>query len=158
MNCDPTPAISHAISADDVEFRRAFEACETPAAAFDHAAHLRLAYVYLCAYPLDVAAERIKASLLDFLAHLGIGQAKYHETITRAWMIAVDHFMANSSPCASASAFLAANPGLLDSNVMLQHYSADRLFSADASRSFALPDIRALPLPRAAAAPLPPSH
>lgn len=139
--------IAHALSADDVEFRRAFEACETPADAFDHAGHVRLAYVYLCTFPFDVAAGRIKASLLRFLAHLGIGQAKYHETMTRAWMIAVDHFMANSAPCASASAFLATNPVLLDTRIMLKHYSADRLFSVDARQSFALPDIRPLPLP-----------
>jgi hypothetical protein len=137
--------MKHRAAAEDIEFQRAFEACDTLAEAFDHAAHLRLAYVYLCAHPLEDAAERMKASLLNYLAHLGIGAAKYHETLTRAWIEALDHFMANSAPCSSASAFLMRNRALLDSKIMLTHYSAERLFSADARQSFVPPDIEAIP-------------
>jgi hypothetical protein len=135
----------HRPSSDDREFQRAFEACETAPAAFDHAAHVRLAYVYLCSGTLDESVRRMKASLLAFLAHLGVGEAKYHETLTRAWIMAVDHFMTQSSPCSSASAFMAANPALLDSRVMLTHYSAATLFSPEARQSFVPPDIQAIP-------------
>lgn len=132
-------------SADDREFRRAFEACETPPGEFDHAAHVRLAYIYLCEHPVDVATERMKKSLLAYLAHLGIGEAKYHETITRAWIMAVDHFMAESAGCASASAFIGGNPRLLDSKIMLTHYSAEVLFSPGARQAFVEPDIQPIP-------------
>ena len=141
--------MNHSVSTDDIEFRRAFEARETAPTGFEHAAHVRLAYVYLCAYPLEVATERMKRSLLNFLAHLGIGEAKYHETITRAWIMAVQHYMANSSPCSSASAFLAANPALLDSRIMLRHYSGELLFSPHARQSFVPPDLQAIPPSRA---------
>jgi hypothetical protein len=74
--------MNHRLSADDREFRRAFEACETAPGEFDHAAHVRLAYIDLCEHPVDVATQRMKNALLAFFAHLGIGQARYHETIT----------------------------------------------------------------------------
>ena len=139
--------MKHRISPEDIEFRRAFEACETSPAEFNHAAHVRLAYIYLCAHPVAGAIERMKASLLNFLAHLGVGDAKYHETMTSAWIMAVDHFMSKSPGCSSASSFLAANPSLLDSKIMLTHYSAELLFSSDARKSFAPPDIQTIPPP-----------
>ena len=138
----------HQVSAQDVEFRRAFEACEVAPASFDHAAHVRLAYVYLCGQSIDTAVERMKASLLAFRAHLGVDPGKYHETITRAWIMAVDHFMQQSAHgYDSAAAFMQANPVLLDTRVMLTHYSAEVLFSPEARRSFVQPDIQSIPPP-----------
>ena len=140
----------HQASAPDREFRRAFEACEFAPAAFDHAAHVRLAYIYLCEHSIDAAVERMKASLLAFLAHLGVDPGKYHETITRAWIIAVHHFMTRSQQHSydSAAAFMEANPALLDSQIMLTHYSAEVLFSSEARRSFVQPDIQSIPPPK----------
>ena len=137
--------MKHRTSAEDQEFRRAFEACETTPDEFDHAAHVRLAYIYLCEHPVDVATERMKKALLAYLAHLGVGAAKYHETITRAWIMAVRHFMAESASCASAYAFIKANPRLLDSKIMLTHYSAEVLFSPRARQGFVEPDIQPIP-------------
>jgi hypothetical protein len=136
---------THQISADDRAFVAAFERCEIAPEAFDHASHVRLAYAYLCDHPTEAAAERMKTSLLAFLAHVGVGAAKYHETITRAWIMAVAHFMAQSAPCASAEAFIAANPRLLDSKIMLTHYSAALLFSTEARQNFVDPDIQSIP-------------
>lgn len=59
----------------------------------------------------------------------------------------------NGSPCVSgrrrraheAAAFVAANPRLLDSRIMLEHYSAEVLFSPEARQSFVQPDVRAIP-------------
>ncbi len=78
--------MKHRLSSEDAAEKRAFEACETAPTAFDHAAHVRLAYVYLCEYSLGEAAERMRSSLMAFLRHHGIGEAKYHETLTRAWI------------------------------------------------------------------------
>lgn len=140
--------MKHAISSDDLAFQRAFERCVTSPAGFGHAAHVRLAYVYLCTCSVDEAARRMKASLLAFLTHLGIGHAKYHETMTRAWVMAVDHFMTRTTTaCGSADEFIAANPELLDSRIMLTHYSAERLFSPDARQCFVQPDIQPIPPP-----------
>ena len=123
----------------------AFEACEVSPDSFDHAAHVRLAYVYLCEHTIDAAVVRMKNALLAFLAHLGVSHTKYHETITRAWIMAVSVFMNESPSCDSAAAFIAHNPRLLDRTIMLKHYSAEVLFSPEARESFVKPDIAPIP-------------
>jgi hypothetical protein len=137
--------MKHRISPEDRAFLEAFEACRVAPQAFDHAAHVRLAYVYLCEHSVDGAVQRMKAALLAFLAHAGVDPAKYHETITRAWVMAVAHFMERSEACDGAGAFMAANPELLDSRIMLTHYSAEVLFSPEARQRFVEPDIQAIP-------------
>lgn len=137
--------MKHRISADDQVFLRAFEACGISAEDFDHAAHVRLAYIFLCQLPVDEAAEAMKRSLLAFLDHLGVGASKYHETITRAWIMAVRHFMEASAECASAAEFIERNPRLLDSRIMLTHYSAEVLFSPAARSKFVEPDREPIP-------------
>src|SRR5512144_2023282 len=121
----------HRASTTDEEFRQAFEACRIAPAAFDHAAHVRLAYVYLCGGSVEQAAGNMRGALLKFIEHNGVPPAKYHETLTRAWVMAVNHFMQRSPDgFESAAAFTKACPELLDSRIMLTHYSAEVLFSA----------------------------
>jgi hypothetical protein len=138
-------SVNHAITEEDRQFQRSFEALEVAPSAFDHAAHVRLAYVYLCQYPVDEATGRMKDALLAFVDHLGVGRSKFHETITRAWILAVRHFMELSPPAASATEFISANPRLLDTGIMLKHYSAEVLFSPAAREAFVRPDIRPIP-------------
>lgn len=137
--------MKHALAAEDEAFLRAFEGCDIPPGQFDHPAHVRLAYSYLCGSNIDDAVARMKSALLAFLAHVGVSESKYHETITRAWVMAVAHFMAEGPPCDSAAAFIAAHPRLLDSRIMLTHYTAEVLFSPEARRGFIDPDIQSIP-------------
>lgn len=137
--------MNHAVSNDDLLFLQAFEALEVPSEDFNHRAHVRLAYVYLCAMPVDEAHEALKAALLAFLDHLGVGAGKYHETITSAWIKAVRYFMDKSEPCVSADEFIDRNPRLLDSRIMLSHYSAEVLFSPEARAQFVDPDLQPIP-------------
>lgn len=140
----------HSVSTADLGFQRAFEACEIEADAFDHRAHVRLAYIYLCEEMNEgsenlSAYDQMKHALLTYLNHLGIGPAKYHETITRAWLQAVRHFMSTDPVCDSADAFIQAHPKLLDTRIMLSHYSEDALFSDTARAQFVEPDIEPIP-------------
>lgn len=137
--------MDHEVSASDRAFRRSFEACETAPEEFDHAAHVRLAYIYLCEHTTERAVDAMRSSLLAFLEHLGIGASKYHETMTRAWIMAVRHFMDVSDHCTSSSDFIEKNPRLLDSKIMLTHYSAEVLFSQEARGKFVQPDIQPIP-------------
>lgn len=138
-------ALSHRLSDDDRAFRRAFEAFEVAPADFDHRAHVRLAYAYLCEHPVEQSAERMKAALLAFLDHCGVDRAKYHETLTRAWVMAIRHFMERSPASRSAVDFIERNPELLDPEIMLTHYSAEVLFSSGARAGFIDPDRDAIP-------------
>ena len=55
------------------------------------------------------------------------------------------HFMEHTAACSSADAFIDANPQLLDSRIMLTHYSAELLSSPDARAEFIDPDQSQIP-------------
>jgi hypothetical protein len=137
--------LKHELSTSDREFRAAFEAGAFAPADFSHRAHVRLAYVYLAESHRDLALEQYRAALVGFLAHHGIPASKYHETLTRSWILAVHHFMHRSPEASSADDFIERNPLLLDSKIMLTHYSAGLLFSDAARAEFVEPDLDPIP-------------
>ena len=137
--------MKHELSLSDREFRAAFEAGAYAPADFSHRAHVRLAYVYLADSDVDLALERMRAALVGFLSHHGIPASKYHETLTRAWILAVHHFMHRSPEASSADDFIGRNPLLLDSKIMLTHYSTGLLFSDAARAAFVEPDLDPIP-------------
>lgn len=141
------PEEPHSPSDDDRNFCSAFEACAVPPAQFNHEAHVRLAYVYLAEHDVDSATRKMFGALLNFLQHHGVPASKFHETLTRAWVLAIRHFM-DRSTSTSAGDFVAKNQVLLDSNIMLTHYSASVLFSSDARASFIAPDLDPIPQAR----------
>lgn len=137
--------MSHRTSEADRDFAKAFESGEVQPADFDHRAHIRLAYIYLAEHDVDAAHERMRQALWSFLKHHGIDQSKYHETMTRAWIMAVRHFMDHTPDSESADAFIAQNPRMLDAAIMLTHYSATVLFSNEARAQFVEPDLQPIP-------------
>lgn len=139
--------MTHTASANDRQFLADLEAARLDPEQFDHRAHVRAAYTYLAeSGNPDDAAERMRDTLLAFLNHHGLDPSRYHETITRAWILAVRHFMELTPPAPTADAFIDANPRLLDSSIMLSHYSAELLFSPRARAGFVEPDRESIPL------------
>jgi hypothetical protein len=133
------------LSAQDQTFRTEFEAGQFPPGGFNHRAHVRLAYVYLTQHDTDTAHQLMHHALLTFLQSHGIPVSKYHETLTRAWIMAVRHFMESSPDSDSSDTFIANNPRLLDSKIMLTHYSAEVLFSDAARARFVEPNLSPIP-------------
>ena len=138
-------SLQHELSNADRDFRSAFEDCLIGPSQFNHQAHVRLAYVFLVEHDTETAVEKMRQALLNFLEHNEIPRSKYHETLTRAWILAVRHFMDGSRASNSAAEFIEANRQLLDSQIMLTHYSATVLFSAEARALFVEPDINPIP-------------
>ena len=89
----------------------------------------------------------MRAALKAFLSINGVPADKYHETLTLSWIQAVRHFMDRAGPTLSFADFIAADDRLLDSKIMLSHYSSDHLFSNDARKSFVAPDLSPIPAP-----------
>lgn len=114
-------------------------------AAFDHVAHLRLAYVLLCEHDRRGAHEAMSAALRAFLAHHALDVGKVSVTITRAWILAVAHFMDRHPGTVSADDFLSKAGVLQDAAVMLTHYSPERLFSPVARHRWVAPDLDPIP-------------
>jgi hypothetical protein len=137
--------MKHKISELDGQFLIEFQNCATALSSFDHGAHLRLAYIYLCRGSVDWAYEQLRSSLLRYLEYNSIGPLKYSVTITRAWTMVVYHFMQHAELCGSAEELVIQFPQLLDGNIMLSHYSKERLFSIEARDHFMQPDVQAIP-------------
>ena len=137
--------MTHRLSPDDEQFKKDFEACAVLPAEFNHRTHIRLAYMYLCENEPELAYQNMRASLQTFLDYHGVDASKYHETVTRAWLMAVQHLMMQAAPAKSADAFVTANSRLLDKKIMLTHYSKARLFSDEARVTFVQPDLEAIP-------------
>lgn len=129
----------------DLEFRDQMETCEFPVSDFNHRAHLRLAYIYLAHNDPETSSELMKDTINRFLDHNGVDPSKFHETITRAWILAVHHFMNKTETADSADEFIDRNPQLLDTNIMMTHYSAEVLFSDEARATFVQPDLDPIP-------------
>lgn len=137
--------MKHLLSVEDQNFRREFEACTFPPAEFNHRAHLRLAYVYLSEHEIDPAHQLMRRALLSFLEYHGIDVSKYHATMTRAWIMAVRHFMEITPRAESFDDFIEKNPRMLDAKIMMTHYSAEVLFSEEARAKFVEPNLDAIP-------------
>jgi hypothetical protein len=93
----------------------------------------------------DMACQFMRESLLRFLNHHGADVSKFHETMTRAWILAVRHFMEHDSGAESANTFIDNNPQMLDNTIMMTHYSAELLFSDNAREQFVTPDLDPIP-------------
>ena len=135
----------------DREFLAAFESCAIPASQFGHREHLRLGYIYLTLRDADTALIAMRSGLQRFLAHAGAPPTKYHETITRAWLLALQHFMSGAGPTKSFDEFAASAPRLFEDGVMETHYTAELLRSETAREQFIEPDLQPIPRPIAAA-------
>lgn len=129
------------LSQVDKEFKELVESCQFPISDFNHQAHLRLAYVYLVQNDTEVSINLMRQSLIRLLAFNGIDPAKYHETLTQAWILKVRYFMNFVEPLGSVEELIDLYPKMLDSNIMLMHYSKDRLFSDEARCAFVQPDL-----------------
>jgi GNAT superfamily N-acetyltransferase len=132
-------------SAADRALQTDFECGRLPTAEFTHRAHVVIAYVYLAQSGVDDATANMRAGLIGYLKHHGIDPAKFHETLTAAWILAVSHFMQRGDPCTCADDFISRNPDLLDAGIMLTHYSAARLLSEEARRAYIEPDLQLIP-------------
>ena len=125
----------------DEAFARAFEAGAVGPEQFDHAAHLRVAWVYLReAGSADAALPRIRAAIQRFAAAAGAAQ-KYHETITVVWMrLLADAGAQVERPC-ELEELVRQRPELADKNLPLKYYSPERLFSDQARDAYVPPDL-----------------
>jgi len=138
--------MKYLISKDDQQFKNQVESCEFPIPDFGHREHVRLAYIYLEEGNTGIAVERMRNTLTNLLKHAGIDPSKkYHETLTEAWVLAVNHFMKNTDGSESSDNFIDKNTKILDSKIMMSHYSAEVLFSEKARQSFVEPNLDPIP-------------
>lgn len=120
----------------DAEFLAAFEAGQLAPGEFNHRAHLRVAYLYLCQQPFLEACMAMRDSLCRFAAQIG-KPGLYHETITVAFMSLVAERIA-AAPEADWASFALANPGLFSRELLAGYYQPATLASAAARQRLVL--------------------
>lgn len=111
------------------------------AAAFDHLAHVRMAWGLLKESPsVEDAVDRMRSALHQKTAAAGVPE-KYHETLTRFWMYVLADVLVQSGPSASLDDVLAREPRLLDKDLPFTFYSRERLMSEEARRTWIPPPV-----------------
>jgi len=133
---------SHLWGEDD--FVAAVEECRYANAEFRHADHIRLAWIYVRRYGADKAEERIAETIRRFAISHG-HEAKYHDTLTRAWLRLVATAEHLTPTVATFDELLSKHGWLLDRSALSVFYSAIRLSSETARHGWADPDCRPLP-------------
>lgn len=126
----------------DEEFLEQFRECKIDPAAFDHEAHLRLAWIHIQKYGLERAKKNIQEQLQKFVDFAG-ARDKYHTTITVAAIEAVNHFMEKLS-AQNFEEFIRENPRLKEDfkTLISSHYSFDIFSSIEARKGFIAPDVQ----------------
>ena len=133
------------VSAADQEFLRRFEQAEFVGHEFGHRQHLRMAWLYSRLYGPAEAEERAARGLRNLVHQHGVPQ-KFNDTLTRAWVRAVAHHLAQGAPTGDFDAFVTRFPALSQGDLMLRHYSAEVLWSDEARVGWVEPDITPLPV------------
>jgi hypothetical protein len=113
------------------------------AEAFGHRDHLRLAWVELRDHGPGEALGRVEATIRHLAAAHG-QPAKFHRTITAAWVALVEYHR-SEAPELEFDAFLDRFPALLDRRLLDHHFSPDLIASAAARERPLAPDLRPLP-------------
>jgi hypothetical protein len=122
------------------ELIRCFESDALRADSFHHADHVRLAFAYLCEYPVLRALEKFASALKRFATARGKPML-YNETITCAYFFLIRERMAR---CVDVSweEFAHRNADLLTwKDGILSRYYREGTLKSDLARSvFVLPD------------------
>ena len=122
------------------EIIRNFENDAVPEASFNHADHVRLAFAYLCEYPVLQALEKFATALKRFATARGKTQL-YNETITCAYFFLIHERMARCEG-AEWEEFSLQNADLFTwKDGILHRYYREATLKSDLARSvFVLPD------------------
>ena len=123
---------------------RGFESCETDKEQFKHRDHLVLAVWYVEKFGSEAALDRMRSSLLRFLDHHGVDKKKYNETITVFWLDMVAQKLNVLGPDVSLVDKCNEVGDSMDSNLALEYYSPERLWSDEARVKFIEPDLQNL--------------
>ena len=125
---------------------KGFESCTTAKDDFSHASHLTVAVFYLYDLSEREATEKMRAGLLRFLNHHGVGPAKFHETLTVFWIKLVRAFLLQldqqSSVLEMTNAVIERNG---NSRLVFEYYSEERMRSDEARENWIVPDLKSMP-------------
>jgi hypothetical protein len=125
----------------ELDLLQAFETLTLDPAHFTHRRHLEFGWRYLQRYGFPEGAARFAGRLRAYVEHVGAA-AKYHETITWAYLVLMNEERTlRSPPGETFDAMIARRPDLLDhrTGALSEVYDRTRLESVEARSVFLLP-------------------
>jgi hypothetical protein len=128
---EPTAGCSHL---SDVELREQFESLQLSPAAFHHADHVRLAWIYVRELGPAAAEQCLLEGIRKLAIHAG-APMKFLYTATVAWARLVAAALQKDSADVPFAEWIARHPELLNKDLLDEFYSAGTL-KADPARSY----------------------
>jgi hypothetical protein len=118
-----------------------FEDTSLPIACFHHEEHLRVAFLYLCRYPLLEVLARFPAALRRYAAAHG-KNGLYHETISWAYIFVIRERIAGAATRQTWEQFKRCNSDLFDAkgSILMEYYREETIASHAAREGFVMPD------------------
>ena len=124
---------------------KGFESCATGKDDFSHLSHLTVAAYYLHDSNQLDATQRMRAGLLRFLDHHGIGRAKFHETLTIFWIRTVSGFLDRLDPTLELLELTnSVIESFGDSRLVFEYYSEECLWADETRNGWVEPDLKSL--------------
>lgn len=124
---------------------KGFESCTTAKDDFTHRSHLTVAAYYLHGFNQPNATQRMRAGLLRFLDHHGVGRAKFHETLTIFWIRTVWAFVERLTQDLSLLEMTnEVIESLGDSRLVFEYYSEELLRTDETRNGWVAPDLKDL--------------
>jgi len=126
----------------DAEFLAALESGTLSEAEFNHAGHVRAAWLYLRQGSFPEALARMSGALRSYAAARGKPD-RYHETITVASLALInERLLLRGGGDGGWQGFLEQNHELLDRRLLTHYYRLETLASPAARRVFILGEFR----------------
>jgi hypothetical protein len=125
----------------DAEFLAALEAATLPEAEFNHAGHVRAAWLYLRQDSFAAALAKMSSALRTYAVARGKPD-HYHETVTMASLALINERLQLRGDGGDWRGFLAQNHELLDRRLLTHYYRPETLASPAARRVFILGEFR----------------
>ena len=129
----------------DHDFLTQFESLSLDPSNFDHTGHVRLTWLYLKEYPLDIAIEKVCQGIKRYAEYLGAPD-KFHLTMTDAFVKIINDRLLKS-PNLTFIEFIQANPDLIEqpNAILSQYFSSECINSTNAKKCLVAPDKHPLP-------------
>lgn len=126
----------------DAQFDELFALVDTTDG-FHHRDHVELTWLIVRRYGPARGTELIRHGIQK-LARYANAPQKYHETVSRAWVILVAHHI-DEQDDPDFDSFVERTPDLLDKRLLMRFYRSTTLASTAAKRGWVEPDLAPFP-------------
>lgn len=128
---------------NDKELLLAFESQSISNEDWSHEYHIRVALIYLYSNKFETALEKVKTGIKKLNSVNQVPESQFrgfHETLTVGWLKLLASRLSSSR--VSSLELIENNKDLLNSRLLSEYYSSDKLMSLEAKSKFIEPNLK----------------